>query len=86
MITARLASEDDFDGWREQCRGLLRLGARPADIVWQVGEQRTDLFANPESNIEAAPIGVPKGFAELSRSVICHSDPERFGLLYQLLI
>ena len=86
MITARLDSEDDFDGWRAQCRGLLRLGAKPADVVWQVGAQRTDLFANLESSIEAAPIGVPKGFAELSRSVICHNDPERFGLLFQLLI
>ncbi|MFN3619320.1 UdgX family uracil-DNA binding protein [Sphingorhabdus sp.] len=86
MITARLESEDDFDGWRTQCRGLLRLGAKPADVVWQVGVQRTDLFANPESTIEAAPIGVPKGFAELSRAVICHNDPERFGLLFQLLI
>jgi DNA polymerase len=54
--------------------------------VWQVGAQRTDLFANPESNIAAAPINVPKGFAELSRSVICHNDPARFGLLFQLLI
>lgn len=86
MITARLAAEDDFDGWRDQCRGLLRIGARPADIVWQVGEQKTDLFASPDCSIEASAIGVPKGFAELSRSVICHSDPERFGLLYQLLI
>lgn len=86
MITARLDSEDDFDGWRAQCRGLLRLGANPSDVVWQVGAQQTDLFANPESTIEAAPIGVPKGFAELSRSVICHNDPERFGLLFQLLI
>ena len=86
MITARLAAEDDFDGWRDQCRGLLRLGARPADIVWQVGEVKTDLFANPETKIESSTIGVPKEFAELSRSVICHADPERFGLLYQLLI
>lgn len=86
MITARLDSEDDFDGWRAQCRGLLRLGAKPADVVWQVGAQRTDLFANPDSNIAAAPINVPKGFAELSRSVICHNDPARFGLLFQLLI
>lgn len=86
MITARLDSEDDFDGWRAQCRGLLRLGAKPADVVWQVGAQRTDLFANPDSNIAATPIGVPKGFAELSRSVICHNDPARFGLLFQLLI
>jgi len=86
VITARLDSEDDFDGWRAQCRGLLRLGAKPADVVWQVGAQRTDLFANPDSNIAATPIGVPKGFAELSRSVICHNDPARFGLLFQLLI
>lgn len=86
MITARIAAEDDFDGWRNQCRGLMRLGARPADVVWQVGEQRTDLFASAEASLEAAPIGVPKGFVELARSVICHSDPERFGLLYQLLI
>jgi DNA polymerase len=86
MITARLTAEDDFDGWRDQCRGLLRLGARPADIVWQVGEQKTDLFASPDISIEGSTIGVPKGFAELARTVICHSDPERFGLLYQLLI
>ncbi len=86
MITARLAAEDDFDGWRDQCRGLLRIGARPADIVWQIGEWKTDLFANAGSHIEPSTIGVPKGFAELSRSVICHSDHERFGLLYQLLI
>ena len=86
MITARLSAEDDFDGWRNQCRGLMRLGAQPADVVWQVGEARTDLFASPEASVEAAPIGVPKGFAELARSVICHSDPERFGLLYGLLV
>ena len=86
MITARLAAEDDFDGWRDQCRGLLRLGAKPADIVWQIGDRKTDLFANPDTAIQASNIGVPKGFAELSRAVICHSDTERFGLLYQLLI
>jgi probable DNA metabolism protein len=86
VITARLDTEDDFEGWRAQCRSLLHLGATPADIVWQVGAQRTDLFANPDHSITAAPINVPKGFAELSRSVICHSDPERFGLLFQLLI
>jgi uracil-DNA glycosylase len=85
VITARLAAEDDFDGWRNQCRGLLRIGAQHSDIVWQVGAQKTDLFASPDSPIESSPIGVPKGFAELSRSVICHSDHERFSLLYQLL-
>lgn len=85
MITARLARQDDFDGWREQCRGLLRLSARPSDVVWQVGSQPTDLFATEAIPTESLPIGVPKEFANLARSVICHSDPERFGLLYQLL-
>lgn len=86
MITARLVAEDDFDGWRDQCRGLLRIGARPSDIIWQVGERKTDLFASPDIEIAPSAIGVPKGFAELARSVICHSDHERFGLLYQLLV
>lgn len=85
MITARLARQDDFDGWREQCRGLLRLSARPSDVIWQVGHQPTDLFATDAIPSEPLPIGVPKEFANLARSVICHSDPERFGLLYQLL-
>ena len=45
MITARLSAEDDFDGWRDQCRGLLRIGAKPEDVIWQVGDTATDLFA-----------------------------------------
>jgi DNA polymerase len=29
---------------------------------------------------------VPRGFVDLARSAICHSDPERFALLYALLL
>lgn len=86
MITARLTAEDDFDGWRDQCRGLLRMGARAEDIVWQVGERADDLFAGATVPPPAATaIGVPQDFATLARSVICHSDPQRFSLLYALL-
>ena len=68
MITARLEAEDDFDGWRDQCRGLLRIGARPSDIIWQVGEQKTDLFASPEiAPSHLRPLACLKGFAELAR-------------------
>jgi uracil-DNA glycosylase len=87
MITARLAAEDDFDGWRDQCRGLLRIGAKPEDVIWQVGDTPTDLFAataTPTAPIGPA-IGVPPEFVSLARSVICHSDPKRFGLLFGLL-
>jgi DNA polymerase len=86
MITARLAAEDDFDGWRDQCRGLLRMGARAEDIIWQVGERADDLFASESAPSPATTaIGVPQDFVTLARSVICHSDPQRFSLLYALL-
>ena len=87
MITARLSAEDDFDGWRDQCRGLLRIGAKPEDVIWQVGDTPTDLFAaTAKLTAPTGPaIGVPPEFVNLARSVICHTDPKRFGLLYGLL-
>lgn len=87
MITARLEAEDDFDGWRDQCRGLMRIGARPENVVWQVGDNAADLFAATPQQVpaSASTIGVPQEFVNLARNVICHSDPARFSLLYTLL-
>ena len=87
MITAILRTEDDFDAWRDQARGLMRIQAAPHDVIWQVGERPVDLFASA-SGVSAAPapFGVPRGFVDLARTVICHNDPQRFSLLYQLLV
>ncbi len=87
MIMARLSAEDDFDGWRDQCRGLLRIGAKSENVIWQVGDTRTDLFAATATPTKPTGpvIGVPPEFVNLARSVICHSDPKRFALLYALL-
>lgn len=87
MITAILPAEDDFDAWRDQARGLVRIQAAPHDIIWQVGERPADLFASPSRVASApAPFGVPRDFVDLARTVICHNDPQRFSLLYQLLV
>ncbi len=87
MITAILPAEDDFDAWREQARRLVRVGARPADIIWQVGERQTDLFAAVAlATSDQLPFGVSRAFVDLAKTVVCHSDPERFSLLYQLLL
>lgn len=87
MITAILPAEDDFDAWRDQARGLVRIQAAPHDVIWQVGERPADLFASSPSIASAQlPFGVPKAFVELAETVICHSDPERFSLLYHLLV
>jgi DNA polymerase len=59
-------------------------GVAPEGVVWSQGEP--DLFADGEfPSGPQATISVPRAFVELARSVVCHSDPERFALLYTLL-
>ena len=83
----RLADETDFEGWRDNARRLLSKGVPPADTVWLVGADAADLFSAPEPAlpVEAQPISVPRGFVDLAKQVVLHSDPQRFGLLYRLL-
>jgi DNA polymerase len=82
----QLSAEDDLDGWREAARALALAEVPPDRIAWQVGPSQS-LFG------QAAPLpaptrpafSVPKPFLDLAGAVICHSDPERFALLYALL-
>ena len=87
MRTATLASEDDFDGWRAAARTLALARIAPEDVVWQVGEAPSDLFGD-EATPDAAPgaFSVPRPFVDLARTALCHRDPERFALLYTLLV
>ena len=89
MHTALLAAPDDFDGWRDAARGFALAHVPPADIVWQVGNAPGDLFADAGSLPPPAPgaqLTVPRGFLDLARRAILHRDPERFALLYSLLM
>ena len=85
MREVALSAEDDFQGWREAARGLASAGMRPEDIDWQVGHQ-TSLFGGSDNPREATPFSVPRAFVDLAGTAICHSDPERFALLYALLL
>ena len=83
-FTVRLDTPDDFDGWRDAARALVLAGQPPEQVVWKAGE--IDLFDAatnlPEMN---GTLTVPRDFVALAKSVVCHSDPERFALLYTLL-
>lgn len=84
----RLAGEDDWDGWRAAARRLLAAGIDPDTIIWNVGGKSADLFAT-ESELPPEPSvapRVPRSFVPLAQSAILHSDPERFALLYRLLV
>ncbi|MBV7257691.1 UdgX family uracil-DNA binding protein [Pacificimonas sp. WHA3] len=88
MHSARLAHEEDFDGWRSAARQLALGGVHPADIIWQIGDTAQNLFGSeaPPAATAKGDLKVPKAFIDLARNVICHRDPERFALLYTMLL
>jgi DNA polymerase len=88
VLLISLAHEEDFDGWRDAARGLALAEVPPSEVSWHTGDAPQDLFGGERA--PAAPLGVafsvPRPFLELARSAVCHSDPERFSLLYTLLV
>ena len=92
-----LASEVDFDGFRQACRTLWAEQVPPADVSWHTADAAEgDLFeaidsapapapSPPAAASSAKPLSVPARFVPLGQSVVLHRDPGRFGLLYRLL-
>ena len=80
-----LTAEDDFEGWRDAARDLAEAGVPPEAIVWSVEGATDELFGGEVPQPRGASFAVPRGFVDLARDVICHSDRERFALLYALL-
>ncbi len=88
MKTAHLHSLNDFDEWRVVARRLLLEAVPPDEVAWSGPGMAQDLFAAEESpgEVTGRKVGtVPQRFIEWAEAGICHSDPERFGLLYRLL-
>jgi DNA polymerase len=81
-----LSRPDDFEGWRDAARGLADADVPASEVVWQVQGDAGDLFGSEAPSREGASFAVPRGFVELAKAAICHSDPERFALLYALLL
>ena len=81
-----LAAPDDFEGWRDAARNLAEAGVPSDAVIWQVEGEADDLFGSEAAPRMVPSFPVPRAFVELARSVVCHSDPERFALLYTLLL
>ena len=89
MRTVTLPTSDDFDAWRDAARALAAAETPPDEIVWQVGDAPQDLFAGQTVPLAAAApsaFSVPRPFIDLARNVVLARDPERFSLLYTLLV
>ena len=86
----RLSRQDDFEGWRDAARGLAEAGVPASAVVWEVEGGNADLFGSGDPTSPPPPAGasfsVPREFVGLAKAAICHRDPERFALLYALLL
>jgi uracil-DNA glycosylase family protein len=82
-----LQDENDFDGWRNAARALALAGIEPQSVVWQGGE---DLFAAAPAELPLAlpraTLTVPREFIARARTVFRSGDPQRFDLLYRMLV
>src|SRR4028118_476196 len=81
-----LAAPDDLDGWRDAARDLAEAGVPATAVVWQVAGGERDLFGEERPRAGAPSFAVPRAFVDLARSAVCHSDPQRFALLYAMLL
>lgn len=93
-MQARLASETDYAGFREEVRALLAHQVPPESVHWETAEaQNSDHFTDPAPPADNRGRGVPKAassivpasFMRLCEVVVMHHDPDRFALLYRLL-
>ena len=90
-----LPEPDDFDLWRERARALVEADVPPDRVAWSEPGGAGDLFAAdgpanaalrlPVPPRDRPPVRASRRFVELARSVVLHSDPGRFALLYRLL-
>jgi uracil-DNA glycosylase len=89
-----LPAPDDFAFWRERARGLVQCDVPPDRVSWIEPGGTGDLFAEgpsradkrlPVPPADASPVRTSQRFLTLARSAALHSDPARFGLLYQVL-
>jgi probable DNA metabolism protein len=71
----------DLDGFRAALRRLVADGVTPQDVTWN----STPALFEDAPLAEAAPVALPRPVTEIIRLVVCHSDPERYALLYQLV-
>jgi DNA polymerase len=70
--------------FRDAARRLIGANIPPSSVLWTAGAQ-DNLFNEAPRLPEPASFSVPASFMPLAEDVICHSDPERFALLYELL-
>jgi DNA polymerase len=90
MFRVSLEGRGDFTEWRDAARNFLSANVAPHEIEWRFQGEEAGLFGFEEGDrvpqIDgASSVNVPAAFMPFAQTIICHSDPTRFALLYRLL-
>lgn len=83
-FSVSLAETGTFDAWRQAAKSAISHHIEPQHINWAA---QNSLFIEqplPDACDKTA-ISTPKAFLDLAHSIVWHSDPERFYLLYEAL-
>ena len=78
-----LAAGPDLDGFRRAVRALVAARVAPEEVTWST-EGAAMLFQATQTD-DSPAVPLPPAAHDLIRLVVCHRDPERYGLLYRLV-
>jgi DNA polymerase len=85
MFAVPLPDDADDAEFREAAKACLAQSLAPSDIAFVSPDEPTLLPALPPPGDHDTAINVPRSYAALMRDAVCHSAPDRFALLYDVL-
>lgn len=82
MFTVELPERGIYSAWRDAARRALSHAIQPEDIDWSGGG---GLFPGDPipAELGSTSVNVPAAFLKLAETVVWHSAPERFDLLFK---
>jgi probable DNA metabolism protein len=83
MYVLRLPIDADASAFREAAKRALSNDLKPADIAFVCHD--SGIFFDEAPPARSLDLTVPRTFAELMDSAICHRGEDRFALLYDVL-
>jgi DNA polymerase len=71
--------------WRDAARALIRANVLPSEVSWADHAAPAGLWDTPPPTGGGRDVNVPRSFVALANTVVWHSDPARFDMLYRMV-
>lgn len=84
-----------LSSWREAARELLLTRTPPGEVLFDDGTKTASLFGDDPAQTlregahynsrDLPELRIPRAFLDLAELVVCHREPERWSLLYEVV-